>query len=144
MIRSLRRRFILIAMLSLVCTLLLLGGAINVIYRHISTSQADTVIDLLYYNGGSFPAPYENPDPISGQGFQVTPETSFETRYVIVSLSDNMEVTYIDLDHIAAIDRRAVADILGNILDSGKSSGYSGQYRYVLIRISLLSRCYRS
>ena len=84
MIRSLRRRFILIAVISLACTLALLCAAINLIYTYMSTRQADAVIDMLYSYGGSFPDPYENADPASGPVFQITPETSFETRYLLL------------------------------------------------------------
>ena len=53
MISSLRRRFLVIAMLSLAGTLFLLCLAINVGYRLINTHRADTVIHTLYQNAGS-------------------------------------------------------------------------------------------
>lgn len=57
MIQTLRRRFILTAMLSLMGTLFLIGIAINLgnLFRIIRL--ADTAIELLYRNDGSFPLP---------------------------------------------------------------------------------------
>lgn len=64
MIRSLRRRFLVIAMLSLAGTLFLLCLAINLGCRLVSTHRADTVIGTLHQNAGSFPSPEEvPPDP---------------------------------------------------------------------------------
>ena len=85
MIRTLRRRFIAIAMLSLLGTLAVLCAAIGVGNYLATSNRADRAIDLLYENGGDFPAPPNGaPDPSGGFGFQVTPETQFETRYFIV------------------------------------------------------------
>ena len=61
MARTLRLRFIFIAIGALTATLALLCTAINLGYGVIQTRQADTVIDLLYQHGGDFPAPEERP-----------------------------------------------------------------------------------
>ena len=136
MIRSLRRRFILIAMVSLTVTLAILCAAVNIGYRAISAEQADTVISLLYQYEGDFPAPTQQPDPNRGTAFQVTPETSFETRYFIVRLSPDMDVLEVDMEHIAAIDRATVTQSVQDILATGRTSGYSGQYRYGVFNLS--------
>ncbi|MGM9608778.1 MAG: hypothetical protein ACI3XE_00980, partial [Eubacteriales bacterium] len=54
MIKKLRRKFILVAMVSVSCVLLVMMAAINIWnYCKINT-YADGVLDLLYANGGRF------------------------------------------------------------------------------------------
>ena len=130
MIRALRRRFLLIAMASLAGTLTLLCLAINLGYRHMLTQRADAAVEMLHQTGGAFQIPDAPVDPAAHGGFQVTPETPFETRYFIVHLTENREVTEVDAEHIAALDRQMVVEWVGNILDGGKHSGYTSYYRY--------------
>ena len=130
MIRALRRKFILIAMLSLLLTLALLCTAIGVGNRIAVTKRADRILSLLHQNDGGFPAPELPADPTSAFDFQITQETPFETRYVIVSLTENQEVCAVDVEHIAALDRQSVVQSISDILASGDDSGYSGYYRF--------------
>lgn len=132
MIRTLRRRFLLIALASLMGTLAVLCLAINLSYRHMTTARADQVIEILHQNAGKFPEPEAQADPSGFPGFQVTLETPFETRYVIVRLTGQREVAEVDVEHIAALDREMVIQQVETILDSGSTSGYSGYYRYRL------------
>ena len=130
MIRALRRRFLLIAMASLTGTLALLCLVINLGYAHLTAQRADTAIQLLHRYDGEFPLPDDPADPSAHAGFQITQETPFETRYFIVHLTGQKEVAEVDIEHIAALDRQMVVDLVGDILAAGKSAGYSGYYRY--------------
>ena len=131
MIRTLRRKFIAIAMLSLLGTLIVLCGAIAVGNAYVAEGRADRVIELLYENAGEFPAPPEaRPDPSRVPDFQVTQETPFETRYFIVGLTDRQEVRFVDTDHIAALDRQTVVECISDILADGGSRGYVDYYRF--------------
>ena len=130
MIRTLRRRFLLIALASLTGTLAVLCLVINLGYHAITTRRADQVLQMLHQNAGQFPEPETQDDPGAFPGFQVTLETPFETRYVVVRLTGQREVAEVDMEHIAALDREKVIQQVEQILDGGKSSGYSGYYRY--------------
>ena len=131
MIRTLRRKFIAIAMLSLLGTLTVLCGAIAAGNAYITADRADRAIDLLYQNSGEFPSPPEaRPDPSGAPEFQVTPETPVETRYFIVELTDRREVQTVDTDHIAALDRQTVVECVNDILADGGSRGYVEYYRF--------------
>ena len=131
MIRTLRRKFIAIAMLSLLGTLTVLCGAIAAGNAYITAARADRAIDLLYQNSGEFPStPEARPDPSGAPEFQVTPETPFETRYFIVELTDRREVQTVDTDHIAALDRQTVVECVNDILADGGSRGYVEYYRF--------------
>ena len=130
MIRTLRRRFLLIALASLTGTLAVLCLVINLGYHAITTRRADQVLQMLHQNAGQFPEPETQADSGAFPGFQVTLETPFETRYVVVRLTGQREVAEVDMVHIAALDQEKVIQQVEQILDGGKSSGYSGYYRY--------------
>ncbi len=130
MIRKLRRRFILIAMASLIGTLTVLCTAIGVGTYCTATNRADRAIRILYENGGEFPAPQESADPSAMGGFQVTPETPFETRYFIARMTSRQEVVSVNIDHIAALDRDTVVESINEIISSADTQGYNGYYRF--------------
>lgn len=129
MIRSLRRKFILIAMASLIGTMLLLCAAIGIGNYHATTNRVDRAISILHQNGGTFLPPGSHFDP-SDFDFQVTPETAFETRYFIVELTAQKEIRSVSLDHIAALDRQTVVDTISQIIDAGTGRGYVDYYRF--------------
>ena len=130
MIRKLRRKFIAIAMLSLLGTLAFLIAAIAVGNSAVNARRADHAISMLRENGGAFPSPDPAPDPAMGFDFQVTAETPFETRYFIARLSANQEVLSVDTEHIAALDRQTVVESLNAVLRSGAERGYVDHYRF--------------
>lgn len=129
MIRSLRRKFMLIAIASLVGTMAVLCAAIGTGNHYITTSRVDHAIDLLRQNGGNFLHPGPRFDP-SNFDFQVTPETPFETRYFIVGLTAQKEIRSVSLDHIAALDRQTVVDTISQIMETGAERGYVDHYRF--------------
>ena len=129
MIRSLRRKFILIAMASLVGTMIVLCTAIAIGTHCITTNRVDHAISVLRQNNGSFLPPVPRSDP-SNFDFQITPETPFETRYFIVELTVQKEIQSVNLDHIAALDRQTVVDTISQIINTGAERGYVDHYRF--------------
>ena len=129
MIRSLRRKFILIAMTSLIGTMAVLCVAIGLGDRWATTRRVDKAISILYQNDGTFlpPGPQINPSDLN---FQITPETAFETRYFIVELTGENEVRSVNLEHIAALDRQTVVDTISRIINTGAERGYVDYYRF--------------
>lgn len=129
MIRSLRRRFILIAMLSLLGTMAALCTAIGIGNYVVEAGRADRALSLLYQNGGTF-RPSEEAFDLLSFDFQITPETPFEMRYAIVELDGRGEVKTVDTGHIAALDRQSVVGSIRQIIASGKLGGYAEHYRF--------------
>lgn len=129
MIRLLRRKFLFIAMVSLLGTLTVLCGAIGIINHYTTTKRADRAITMLHQNGGQFIPPGDAVDTAAFD-FQITPETPFETRYFIVELTPQQEVRSVNLEHIAALDRRTVVDTINKILDTKAQRGYVEHYRF--------------
>ena len=130
MIRSLRRRFLLITMFSLALTLFVIGGAINLGNYIRLTGRADAIITTLYENDWNFPIVKNRPS-VSGR-FQITRETEFETRYCIIHLDENEDPSDINSEHIASLNESDISELTDAILSAGKSNGYWGYYRYRL------------
>ncbi len=129
MIPSLRRKFILIAMASLIGTMTILCTAIGIGNHFVTVNRVDKAISILYQTGGNFLPPEKNFDP-SDFNFQITPETPFETRYFIVELTAQKEIRAVNLDHIAALDRQTVVDTISQIINTGAGRGYVDHYRF--------------
>ena len=129
MIRSLRRKFIVIAMVSLLGTMTVLCAAIGAGNYYATTNRMDKAISILYQNGGTFLSQDARFDPFDFN-FQVTPETAFETRYFIVELTAQKEVRSVDLEHIAALDRQTVVNTVSQIIRAGTARGYADHYRF--------------
>jgi len=130
MIRTLRRKFILIAMLSLTGTVAVLCTAICIGNHYAVADRADRAIDILYQNHGEFPRPDAPADPSAAFRLQVTMETPFETRYFIAEITEHQEIKSVDTEHIAALDRQTVVESINQIVSSKKASGYVDYYRF--------------
>lgn len=140
MIYQLRKKFILIAMGSLLAVLVFLIGAINLInYFHI-TRSADSKLEILSQHDGTFPD--SRPDDSSAPDFrfdftfQLTKETRYESRYFIVRLDKNQQITNIDSSHIASLTDEEIESYTKRILTNKKKKGFADVYRYLLVKQS--------
>ena len=144
MIKRLRRKLIAACMLSLAIVLLVILGGVNLMSYQKVVSDADTVLALLAANDGTFPKPQgglqqEPPgdpgikrDPFGQRG--MSPETPYESRFFSVLLSEDGQVLEIDTGQIAAVDAEDAAAYAQSVVASGRSSGFWGNYRYLISR----------
>lgn len=148
MIKRLRRKLIVACMVSLAIVLTVILGGVNLMSYHKVVSDADAVLALLDANGGAFPKnPGKQQEPSAGDilpddvpvgkrdpfGQRVmSPETPYESRFFSVLLGEDGQVLRIDTGQIAAVDEEEAAVYAQNVFDSGRSSGFSGDYRYLL------------
>lgn len=130
MIRKLRQKFIAIAMASLLGTMAVLCAAIGIADYYMVSQRADKAIELLYQNNGSFPDVDVSAEHSEHNGFQITAETPFETRYFVVKLDSDDDIDSADLDHIAALDRHNISSTVDEIVEQDTDRGYVGQYRF--------------
>ncbi|MBQ9080755.1 MAG: HAMP domain-containing histidine kinase [Clostridia bacterium] len=141
MIKRLRRRFILIAMLSFFAVLTLLVGTINLVNFVQTESNIDGMLHLLSDNRGIFsgemgeikdmPVRHGREDRFPGTDVHITPETPYETRYFVVDLTASGETARCDTSHIAAIDEAAAVQYALSVVESGRDRGrMGGIYRY--------------
>lgn len=145
MIGRLRRKLIVACMVSLTVVLTVILGGVNLMSYHKVVSDADAVLTLLDVNGGAFPknhggqtagtlppgsAPPTKKDPFGQRG--MSPETPYESRFFSVLLGEDGQVLQTDTGQIAAVDEEEAAVYAQNVFLSGSSSGFWGNYRYLL------------
>lgn len=137
MIKKLRRKFVRIAMLSVLAVVLTVAVGINGANALRIRQREDGLLNLLSRNEGRFPSPPDKKDPPGGKpGFEMTPETPYETRYFLVTLNDSGAVARIDTSHIAAVTSEGALAYAEAVAASGKISGTRGNYRYQVTETS--------
>lgn len=133
MLKRLQRKFIGIAMGSLLLILLVLLGALNGAKFYQMQQKTGTLLSILAENEGRFPeikGGHPPRDDTRLGPLQLTQETPFETRYFIARVNQNGVISQIDTGHIAAVDSSQARQFAQAVLDKGVTSGYLGQYRY--------------
>lgn len=122
MIRDLRKKFILVAMLSTMLVLTAIMGVVNFSNYREMLDRADEMTALLEQNDGKFPeepswheqddteTPPAKPENDEKDKSCFSVETPFETRYFTVTVDENGEVTDCDLDRIAAVDEETAEE----------------------------------
>ena len=157
MIRNLRKKFILVAMLSTLVVLAAIMGVVNISNYKEVLDRADEMTTLLEKNDGKFPEePKTNGEEVpqkpdgntegdmigENNGQQVpsekpendrehfSVETPFETRYFTVTMDEKGEVTDCDLDQIAAVDEDTAEEYAKNVSGKSGTTGFMGIYRY--------------
>lgn len=131
MIRALRRKFVLIAMGSLLIILVAIISAINGLSLYQMNRTADAMLAFLARNGGSFPEFDRRREPDPPFAPPMNEETRFATRYFTVRTDAQGAILQIDTGHIAAISE-ADAERCALTALAGPSTGYVGAYKYLL------------
>ena len=87
MIKKLKRKFIIVTMISVSLVLAMIMSAVNVVNRSKISSYADSVLNVLYENGGSFPLPESSAPP----GNNDVPDTNENVQSADDERPDNPE-----------------------------------------------------
>ena len=163
MIRDLRKKFILVAMLSTMLVLTAIMGVVNISNYREMLDRADEMTALLAQNDGEFPdepvshgedksgsnadqtdkndsseemrndteTPPEKPQDDNKRGRNhFSAETPFETRYFMVTVDENGEITDCDLERIAAVDESTAEEYTQTVAAADRETGFQGIYRY--------------
>lgn len=147
MIKSLRKKFILVSMLSMFVVLFLIMTGLNSINYYKMTDKADRLTKMLADNGGEFdttpngkdsPSSDENktqppkkPEGGDGPGNEgMSPETPFETRYFSVTLDEDGNYVSSNMGNIAAITETLAKKYAKEVSTNTKDTGFKGIYRY--------------
>lgn len=124
MIRQLRRKMVVTAMVSLFVVLGVILCAIHwVNYQSIVTSS-DGVLDVLGANRGMFPRP-------GPEGF--SPEMPYEARYFSVLLNSQGQPVVVDTGKIAAVDQQEAENFATQVWQGQSTRGFLGEYRYLKV-----------
>ena len=145
MIKKFRRKFIAITLLTLAFVEILIIGTINGINVYKQNQEIDSLLYVLIENDGKFPEFHgDRPDkgflPEKSEKYDVpefnnnnmNEETSYVTRYFVVTANKENVVQTINTGHIAAIDSDDALEYAEEALESGKEKGYSDNYKYMI------------
>lgn len=139
----LRRKFVLVAMISVTMVLSGMIAAINVANYANVCSRADDRLGLLAQGGGAFPQDEAygsagaqkggSSRPDGPEGVVHSPEAPFETRYFTVVLDGQLDLVAVDTGQIAAVTEEDAVKFAEELAQRGSSSGFIGVYRYAAI-----------
>ncbi len=137
MIKNLRRKFIIVSMLSTLMVLSIIMGIVNAMnYRRIS-EQTDRLTKILADNDGKFDdgvMELQKPEgmiaPRAKMPMEFSPETPFSTRFFSIKIDDNGKVVSSDISKIASVDEEQAAKYAKEVLENGEETGFQEVYRY--------------
>ena len=151
MVQKLRKRFILVAMLSTLIVLLSMIGGMNILNFHKLKSQADTMTRMICENDGKFPQSKNNNEPAPAPDDNKTPpeknnpdntnppkipngqmdaETPFSTRYFSVKVNNKGTITDSNLESIASVTTDDLDSYISAIKSKKSDTGFYRQFRY--------------
>lgn len=131
MIRNLKKRFIITAMLSVISVLVLIIGSINIVNYINVLETAESRLDMLETGGGRIPMI----DLFGDRKNPLSPEAPFDSRYFSVLLDKNGVILAVDTTNIAAIGQENAIEMASELFSEGKTSGITDSYAYRLIII---------
>jgi len=147
-IRKLRRRFIALAMASLVVLLSLIVTGMNIINYNEVVRDADERIEVIEENTGRMKFfgedDFENFGDVEeflfGRGGRrgpfMTRDEAEESRFFTVVMDESNNVVRVNIDRISAVDASDAAEYAVQAADSGKESGFIDDFRYHISKSS--------
>ena len=158
MFNKLRRKFVLIVVLSLFTVELVIIGIISGINFYNLNERADALLQMISDGGGKFDTEhlkrYESPDSAPGDDSSrpeppevekrkrnlsnligagdVDIETRYATRYFYVRTDLENKIKIINTSHIAALSSKESRAFAAEILESGKETGYIDGYKFLV------------
>ncbi len=133
MIKRLRRRFIFIAMVSVLAVLGTVIFIINLLNYQRTDNYSNRIMTLLIENGGKFPSEIPDDDD-NKSGF--TTETPYENRYFTVELDSEGNVLNVNTEFIAEISEEVAEDYAVRLFHEGRENGMYWDYKYSVIEDS--------
>ena len=151
MIRKLRKKFLLAALVAVFLVLLVLIGAINILNYRSLVTEADETLQILASNGGAFPRQMFRerdlpPEPGEGQEPLSPPpeagrepfeerrgsygELAYQSRFYTAWFDGEGALSRLDLENLASLTETEAASLAEEVYAAGRERGFSGDYRY--------------
>lgn len=131
MIRSLKIKFVALAMTALFILLSLVVFGMNLLNYNSIVSDADEVLRLLVQNKGDFPE-FKN-DPGMGRHFPrgFSAETPYESRFFSVIFDSSGQIINTNTSRVSSVDDVSAAEYAQKVYNKGSDSGFMNEYRYI-------------
>lgn len=122
---TLRKKFVISAILSIMVVILTIYAAIVINIQIKTANQLSELAHIIANNEGSIPKLNDNSRFINK-------ETPFSTRYFVVILDENKAPKSLDLSHIASIEKEEATNMIEKVLSQKNIEGYINNYRYLI------------
>ena len=138
MIKKMRVRVILAAMLAFFAVIMLIAALVNLVNYAVVTNRADQTLDAILMFESRSPVQGDPKDPPPQRPFMGLPdmEQNYMTRFFTVRFDQDGQVIFASTDNIAAIGEEDAIRYARQMLNSGKERGYWKDYRYAKERVS--------
>ena len=125
MIKSLRRKFILIALFSMIAVMLVISIGINISNRINVVRKTDAVLSVLVKGGGEFPEDFD------GNKYDFPPSVRYDTRYFFATVDGNGNITRVELSHISVVNYDTAKNMV-NKVKTRTANGFEQDFRYTV------------
>ncbi|MCR5804376.1 MAG: HAMP domain-containing histidine kinase [Clostridia bacterium] len=138
MLKKLRWRFILAAMLAFFFAIMLVAGLVNVVNYVVTTRRNDKVNEQIK-NYGPYAAAFENPHnlptPLVPFGALPNPDDNYMTRFFIVGVASDGSVSIIDWQRIASITPHELTSYASDAMLRESDKGYLDGFRFLKFEV---------
>ncbi len=136
MIKRLKRKFIILATVSMFVLMTVLIGIMNIINYSTVVKETDAVLDMLAQFNAPFDAQKEMKDrpPQNFNGFiprRMSPEVPYESRYFTALVSENGIIEETDISRIISVNENSAVSYIQKAVSSRRERGFIGQFRYL-------------
>ncbi len=136
MIKNLKKRFVISAMVAITILLVVLLGAINILNVVISVNQSERTIEFLAQR--SFMPPKDKPGFVPEQkdffGKPMDEDTAMSARHFTVALNNN-DIVFVDVSQISSVDESEAKEICQDVINKKRFSGYTKHFKYLTVAI---------
>ena len=141
MINKLKRKFIILATVSMLLLMTVLVGVMNLINYSVVVKESDAVLDVISQPNNPFfdkGDPPEKPDDIGGDDkgaggkfvpHGMSPEVPYESRFFSVTVASDGTIKESDFSRILSVDSTSAGKYIEKA-QSGGERGFVGQFRY--------------
>lgn len=140
MIEKIKKKFILLATLSMVMLMTVLVSSMNIMNYSSVVSEADRILSVLSQpgvpRGDAAPRPETPTPPIRKHQFLpngMSPEVPYESRYFTAVVTHNGDIEETDFSRIISVDRELAEDYVQEALKRKRDTGFIGAFRYMKI-----------
>ena len=132
MFKKLKRRFILLSMVSLGLLMITVVLGMNCMNYYSVVREADTVTDMLSEHRGKFPEG-EGGGKFDKLPPNMSPEVPYESRYFTVEINERGDIIRIDTSRIASVDEDTAREYATEAIEREAERGFIDHFRFLKI-----------
>ena len=142
MIKRLRKKFILISIITVTSVMLLLCVGVNTVNLISVNSKLNKTVEQIIENRGRLPEPAKTEFRETNSAHPAMPfddrkfekETAFQTRFFVIRYDEDENIIDYNLDKIAAVETDEIDDFVETASERGEGYGYESGYKFKVER----------